>query len=102
MAATTFLFDPFRVMRRGYARFRGRCPRLLYESLSGILSVLITPGVQPEIWVVPSPQGGEGWRFYIFCSWCNLALLLAWRTFEGCAGGARLLGRKKWTKYLWH
>ena len=40
----------------------GRCPRLLYESPSGILSVSITPGLQREMWDTLCPQGEEGWN----------------------------------------
>ena len=33
--ASSYVFDPFRVGRGGVAGYRGRCPRLLYESPSG-------------------------------------------------------------------
>ena len=36
LVAISFLFDPFRVGHDEVAFFRGRCPRLLYESPSGI------------------------------------------------------------------
>ena len=51
-AATEFLFDPFRVAPGPYARVRGRCPRLLYQSPSGILSVPIAAGVQRKVWEI--------------------------------------------------
>ena len=37
IVAASFSYDPFRVGRGEVASFRGRCPRLLYESPSGIL-----------------------------------------------------------------
>jgi len=53
-AAARFSLDPFRVVGFVGARSRGRCPRLLYRTPSGTLSVSITLAVQRKMWDILS------------------------------------------------
>jgi hypothetical protein len=52
---------PFQGRLGAAVGFRGRCPRLLYESPSGILTHQFPPCVQPNVWDKLSPSGeGRG------------------------------------------